>query len=385
MFSRILKDLGRFREKMKARLKRKFQEKIVESRFVAKQGKKYVVVRLPEIIIPRIRFGKPQEKVGVGKGKIGEPVIEDDEEGEGVSQAGSEPGRHFIEVEFDLEEIADMLGEELELPKIKQGGKKEMVSRIERYHGARTTGPKSLWLKNHMIRKAILRTIMLNAGEEDEKEIMVVPLNKFFINPSTDKIVRSWSVKEDKTSMAVLIYLMDVSGSMGERQKDLARRTSFFIEAWLERNYDNVLRRYVIHEAEAKEVDQGTFFSISVSGGTRISSGYELVARIMDDSINNGYINFYVVQFSDGDNWGDDNDRALKILRDKILKVEPNSQEPYCNIFAYVQTVSQYGSGEFMGLIFDMLNDEDNNVVLEELENEEDILTVIKSIFGEGR
>jgi len=384
VFSRILKDLGRFREKMKARLKRKFQEKIVESRFIAKQGKKYVVVRLPEIVIPRIRFGKPEERVGVGKGEIGQPVL-DESDGEGVPQAGSEPGRHFIEVEFDLEEIADMLGEELELPKIKQGGKKEMVSRIERYHGARTTGPKSLWLKNHMIRKAILRTIMLNAGEEDEEEIIIVPLNKFFINPATDKVVRSWSVKEDKTSMAVLIYLMDVSGSMGERQKDLARKTSFFIEAWLERNYKNVLRRYVIHETEAREVDKKTFFTISVSGGTKISSGYELVAKIMNDSINNGYINFYVIQFSDGDNWDNDNDRALKILKDRILKKEPNSQEPYCNIFAYVQTVSRYGSGEFMGLIFDTLNGKDENVVLEELESEEDILTVIKSIFGEGR
>src|SRR5919106_747340 len=91
-------------------------------------------------------------------------------------------------------------------------------------------------------------------------------------------------VVAEPVANAVIIYMMDVSGSMTDDQKEIVRTESFWIDAWLRSQYQGLERRYIIHDAAAKEVDEHTFYHTRESGGTRISSAYTLANKIIDEA-----------------------------------------------------------------------------------------------------
>ena len=133
---------------------------------------------------------------------------------------------------------------------------------------------------------------------------MVIPVRE-------DKLYRSWNPIALPHSNAVVLYLMDVSGSMTDDQKEIVRIEAFWIDTWLRSQYDGVTTRYIIHDAVAKEVDQHTFYHTRESGGTRISSAYNLANKIIDADHPPADWNVYVLHFSDGDNWGEDNRQCV--------------------------------------------------------------------------
>ena len=85
---------------------------------------------------------------------------------------------------------------------------------------------------------------------------------------------RSWKEVKSPQSNAVIIFMMDVSGSMGEEQKELVRLESFWIDTWLRKNYEGIESRYIVHDVSAKEVDKHTFYHLREDGGTKISSAF---------------------------------------------------------------------------------------------------------------
>ena len=97
---------------------------------------------------------------------------------------------------------------------------------------------------------------------------MIIPIRE-------DRRYRSWHLREVPESNAVIIFCMDVSGSMGEQQKEIVRIASFWIDTWLRSQYKSLDNVYIVHEAVAREVDQHTFYHLRESGGTRISTAYE--------------------------------------------------------------------------------------------------------------
>ncbi len=108
---------------------------------------------------------------------------------------------------------------------------------------------------------------------------------------------------------------MDVSGSMGDEQKELVRLTAFWLDAWLRRHYRGLATRYLVHDVAAREVDRDAFFRTRESGGTRISSAYQLAARIVERDYPPDAWNSYVFHFSDGDNeGGEDTARCVELL-----------------------------------------------------------------------
>ena len=133
---------------------------------------------------------------------------------------------------------------------------------------------------------------------------------------------------------------MDVSGSMGDQQKEIVRIASFWIDTWLRSQYSSLDNVYVVHEAFAKEVDQHTFYHLRESGGTRISTAYELINQVIDTRFPPESWNVYLFHFSDGEN-GDsrDTDRCMELLRDDLL--------PKLNLFCFGQVRSSYGGGRF--------------------------------------
>ena len=83
-------------------------------------------------------------------------------------------------------------------------------------------------------------------------------------------------------SNAIILYMMDVSGSMGDEQKELVRHEAFWIDAWLRRNYQGIESRYVVHDVRAYEVDRETFFHLREDGGTKISSAFKAAREILE-------------------------------------------------------------------------------------------------------
>jgi uncharacterized sporulation protein YeaH/YhbH (DUF444 family) len=170
--------------------------------------------------------------------------------------------------------------------------------------------------------------------------------------------------------------MMDVSGSMGDEQKEIVRIESFWIDTWLSKQYKGLESRYIIHDAVAREVDRDTFFHTRESGGTMISSAYKLCSQLIDDHYPPEEWNIYPFHFSDGDNWSmDDTLSCVDILKQKLL--------PRANMFAYGQVESPYGSGQFIKDLREHFG-KDDRVVTSEIRDKDAIVGSIKEFLGKG-
>jgi uncharacterized protein len=135
------------------------------------------------------------------------------------------------------------------------------------------------------------------------------------------------------SSQAVMFCLMDVSGSMDEQRKDLAKRFFILLYLFLKRNYEKIEVVFIRHHTRAEEVDEDTFFHSTESGGTVVSSALELMRKIMDERYSPTEWNIYGAQASDGDNWTDDSPKCRRMLHDDIL--------PKTRYFAYIQVAPE--------------------------------------------
>ena len=136
--------------------------------------------------------------------------------------------------------------------------------------------------------------------------------------------------------------MMDVSGSMGDEQKEIVRIESFWIDTWLRSQYQGLERRYIIHDAVAREVDRDTFFHTRESGGTMISSAYKLCAKMIDDDYPAERVEHLPVPLLRRRQLVGRRHRltCVELLKTKIL--------PKVNLFCYGQVESPYGSGQFI-------------------------------------
>lgn len=171
--------------------------------------------------------------------------------------------------------------------------------------------------------------------------------------------------------------MMDVSGSMGEEQKEIVRIESYWIDTWLRTQYTGLESRYIIHDAAAREVDQETFFRTREAGGTMISSAYKACLKIIEDDYPSEEWNIYPFHFSDGDNWSsDDTAMCVELIQKELL--------PQVNVFCYGQVRSPYGSGQFIRDL--QANFESNeDVITSEIAGRDAIIDSIKDFLGKGK
>ena len=365
---KIDQDHGRFRQIVRGRIRQNLRKYISQGELVGRKGKDLVSIPIPHIDIPRFRFGDKQRGgVGQGDGNPGDPVNPDDKQ-PGQGQAGSDAGEHLLEVDVTLDELADILGEELELPDIKDKGKSKISNAHDRYSGIRRVGPESLRHFKRTYREALKRMIASGTFQHDKPVVVPIP---------DDKRYRSWKTVTEPVANAVIIYMMDVSGSMGDEQKEIVRIESFWIDAWLTKQYKGLESRFIIHDAVAREVDRETFFHTRESGGTMISSAYKLCAQIIDNDYPPEEWNIYPFHFSDGDNWSmDDTLACVDILKNRML--------PRVNMFAYGQVESPYGSGQFIKDLREHFG-RDERVVTSEIRDKDGIVGSIKDFLGKGK
>ncbi len=366
MGQKIERDLQRFRKLVRGKVKSNLSKYISRGEMIGKKGNDLVSIPIPSIQIPQFRYGsKGSGGVGSGEGQPGQPLTAP--QGDGEPQAGDQPGGHILEVELSLEELASILGEELALPRIVPRGKKNIVTERDKYTSIRQVGPESLRHFKRTYKRALRRQIA--SRTYDPRDPRIIPIRN-------DKQYRSWKEVPKPESVAVIIYMMDVSGSMTDEQKEIVRIEAFWIDTWIKAHYKGVETVYIIHDAAAQEVDKHTFFHTRESGGTKISTAYELAIKIMTTRYTPEEFNIYAFHFSDGDNWGDDIPHCIELLNQKIL--------PFVNLFGYAQVESPYGSGEFYEYIYELMDDYDN-LIVNKIPNREAILTSIKDFLKTGR
>ena len=363
---RIHQDHQRFRQIVKGKIRDDLRRFLTRGELIGKEGKHLISIPIRGIDIPNFRYGENNDGgVGQGQARPGDPV---DTDGEGIGPGGNEPGHHLLEVDITLDELADILGEELRLPRIQPKGKHRITSQKDRYSGIRQSGPESLRHFKRTFRRALRRQII--TGTYD-------PENPRIIFERRDKMYRSWRTVLQPQSNAVIVYMMDVSGSMGDEQKELVRLEAFWIDAWLRRNYEGIESRYIVHDVRAMEVDKNTFFHLREDGGTKISSAFKCARELIDAHYNPDEWNIYLFHFSDGDNSSEsDNRECCRILREHLL--------PKINMFGYCQVASAYGSGNFINVLHEHLEDEPA-VITTRVNSRDDIYDSIKAFFSPGR
>ena len=362
--AQIEQDSARYQQIVKGKIRKNLRKYITNGELIGRQGKDLVSIPMPQVELPHFTFGK-QGSGGVGQGE-GEPGdILGTEPGEGQG-AGSDPGQHMLEAEISLDELVQMLADELELPRIQPKGKKNLQSEVSRYTDIRRVGPESLRHFKRTYREALKRQIA--AGEYDPDNPVIIPYPE-------DRRYRSYEKKPLPDANAVIIYMMDVSGSMGDREKRLVRITAFWIDAWLKRHYRNVQRRYIVHDAAAGEVDESTFYRLRQGGGTKISSALQFCHHLVQANYDPADWNIYLFQFSDGDNFTSDNEQSLKLLDDRLL--------PLANLYCYGQVDDRSYGGSFIDTLVHLGARE--NVVTTHIRSDDAIFDALKLFLGKGR
>lgn len=364
---RIERDRARFREIVRGRLRGDLRRYLCTNELLGRRGEHAISIPVPQIELPRLRFGDNQSGAEANP-EAGEPSPGQARAGSGQGEAGEGAGTHAYEVEVELEELARMLGEELELPAVQARGQQQLLAESWRQSGIAEHGPKSMRHFRRTYRNALKRSI--SSGEFNPSAPCVVPI------PADERFRLPRPVHKPDSS-AVIFHIMDVSGSMGREQKEIVRIKAFWIDTWLRSQYKNIAVVYIVHDAVAKEVDQDSFFHLRESGGTKISSAYELCLQLILEKYRPEDWNIYPFHYSDGDNWSArDTERCIHLLRDELL--------PRVNQFCYGQVKSAYGSGQFKKDLDVGLPNQDK-LVTANVNDRDCISTAIRAFLGRGR
>lgn len=369
MVNKIEQDHQRFRQIVRGKIRRDLRKFLSRGDLLGREGKRVVSIPVHDIDIPTFRYGDNSGGVGMGEGEEGQSV------GQGnKGQGGEHEGQHMLEVDVTLEELADILAEELKLPRIQPRGQHKITTIRDKYTGVRPVGPASLRHFKRTYREALKRQIAL--GVYDPLDPLIVPIKNDFR-------YRTWNEVKKPQSNAAIVYMMDVSGSMADEQKELVRLEAFWIDTWLRRNYEGIESRYIVHDVRAQEVDKKTFFSVKEDGGTRISSAFQCCKELLDHHYNPNDWNIYLFHFSDGDNSSDaDNRLCVKILDENLL--------PMCNMFGYCQVTSSYGSGSFMNVLHEAFpngaaDEAGPRLVTSKVNGRDDLYESLRTFFKTGR
>jgi uncharacterized protein len=366
---RIDQDHSRFKAIVRGKIKQNLKKYVQQGEMIGKKGKEFVSIPVPFIDVPHFKHGSRQGGVGQGEGNPGDQIGQGPQQpGDGNGKAGEGEGQHVLEVDVSLDELAAILGEELQLPNIEHRGSEKIVTTRIKYTGINNVGPQSLRHFKRTFKEALKRQIGMGTYNPDAP--IIIPIKQ-------DVRYRTFKLENLPETNAVIIYMMDVSGSMGDEQKEIVRIESFWLDTWLKHQYKGVETRFIIHDAVAREVDRETFFHTRESGGTMISSAYKLCRDIIKADYPASSWNIYPFHFSDGDNWSaDDTRQCIEILKSDVLTD--------VNQFAYGQVESPYGSGQFIKDLREHLGGNEK-VSLSEIADKDGIYTSIKDFLGKGR
>ena len=301
-------DQARHNAKVKETIKDQLPAIVGEEAIITADDSKIVKIPIRSLELPHFRFGRNQgRRVGQGPGgsRPGD-VIGQEPAGEGPGRgkgAGELPGVDYYEAELTIDELAALVFEDLGLPFLKPKGQPQLEAEAIRFDDVRRQGI----LPNLDKRRTILENVRRNARAG----------RAGFGGLSNDDLrFKTWEPTITQEHSAAVIAMRDVSGSMGEFEKYITRSFYFWMVRFLRTKYAKVEIVFITHHTEAQEVDEDAFFSLGESGGTKVSSAYQLALDVMTERYDPSQWNVYAFHFSDGDNWGDvDNQRCVELVK----------------------------------------------------------------------
>lgn len=372
---RSAEDRRRHKQLVEDAIKKNVGSIIAEESIIGQSKDKKIRIPIRGIKEYQFIYGENQPGVGSGTGseQRGQRVGRGAERGQqGAPGAGNQEGEDIYETEITIEELAHYLFEDLDLPYLERKRFTEIVSeRSTRRWGIQRKGiPPRLARKKSMIERLKRKQATLRTIREEQLD----PLEDRF--PFREEDLRYHRVKPDirKESNAVVICIMDTSGSMYQNKKYLARSFFFLLYQFVKYKYANVEVVFIAHTTTGKEVSEDEFFHKGESGGTLISSGYQKALEIIRQRYDTELWNIYAFHCSDGDNWVEDKNRAVE-LAIKLCEV--------CNLFGYGEISSSWtGStmrSEYKARI------KNQNFVMVRMANKDDVWPAFRQLMEAER
>ncbi|WP_416829157.1 sporulation protein YhbH [Ectobacillus polymachus] len=358
-------DQQRHKEKVQEAIKNNLADLITEESIIMSNGRDVVKIPIRSLDEYKIRYNYDKNKhVGQGNGnsKVGDVVARDGtgngkQKGAGKGQgAGDQAGEDYYEAEVSLMELEEALFHQLELPNLKRKETDEnKIEHIE-FNDIRKTG-----LMGNIDKKRTMLTAY-------KRNAMTGKPSFYPIHPEDLKF-RTWNEVLKPESKAVVLAMMDTSGSMGIWEKYMARSFFFWMVRFLRTKYETVDIEFIAHHTEAKVVSEEDFFSKGESGGTICSSAYRLALELIESKYTPARYNIYPFHFSDGDNLTSDNARCVSFVKD-LMKIS--------NMFGYGE-VNQYNRHSTLMSAYKNIEDEKFRYYI--LKQKADVFHAMKSFF----
>jgi sporulation protein YhbH len=365
-------DRLRHRQKVRAAIRQNIADIIAEESIIGKDRDR--IIKVPIRGVKEYRFIYGDNAPGVGQGgegtQAGQVIGKGEQKGR-AQRAGDQPGVDYYETDVTLEELTDIMFEDLELPEIERKQLREIeVEKLYRRKGYRKTGIRVRLDK----RRTALSRVKRKKASQHEKTV-VLQAQRFPFHKD-DLTYRHTVTETRRESNAVVLCIMDTSGSMETMKKYLARSFFFLLYQFLWSKYQKVEIVFIAHHTEANEVNEDEFFHKGESGGTCISSGYHKALGIIDQRYHPSLWNIYVFHCSDGDNFESDNPAALQAAR-KITDV--------ANLFGYGE-IKPLGTGYYGSSMIHFLSQlQRDNFQTVQIQRKEDIWPSLKIFLSRDR
>lgn len=348
------RDQERHARKVKEAIRKNLKELVSEEAIITSQGERMVKVPIREMDEPRLRYDYGnQQHVGQGNGGtkagdvIGRASRNGQQPGQGQDgQPGDQPGVDYYEAEVTVDELAELIFEDLQLPRLQRKNETDMSIDDIRFNDIRRKGMMGNIDKRRTLLESLKRRSLSGGGagggygEEgaaawsdggstfgDAGANASLGSASAFSAPGQAGLIRNedmrfktWEdIKKPQTN-AVVLAMMDTSGSMGSFEKYIARSFYFWMVRFLRTRYERVEVCFLAHDTEAKQVTEEAFFTKGESGGTRCSSVYSLALDLLEREYPSSSYNAYAFHFTDGDNMDSDNLISLELVKQLLAR-----------------------------------------------------------------
>ncbi|MHB8427389.1 MAG: YeaH/YhbH family protein [Acidiferrobacterales bacterium] len=352
-------DRLRHRQKVREAIRENVADIVAEESIIGQSREKIIKVPIRGVREYHFIFGEDSPGVGSGPGDSQPGQVIGQTEDMSGGDAGNQPGIDYYETEITLEELVDIMFEDLELPDMERKKLREVpVEALRKRKGFRRVG-----IRAHLDKK---RTAMARMRRKQVAQAAVgIELGAGRFPFHRDDLKYRHIVRDLRfQSNAVVLCIMDTSGSMDTMKKYLARSFFFLLYQFARTRYNNVQVVFIAHDAQAREVSEEEFFTKGGSGGTIISSGYLKALEIIRERFHPSLWNVYAFHCSDGDNWTQDNPAAIRAARELA---------DACNLFGYgeIKPLNSGSYGDSLLGLFGKMDAANFHALI--IENKEDI------------
>jgi sporulation protein YhbH len=329
---RAASDRDRHKKKIDKAIKESIKDVVAEESIIGQNGKKKIRIPVKGIKEYRFIFGNNENNKSTGSGgdhslkrgqKIGKQRAAKGQN-QGSGRPSDQKGDEYYDVEVTLEELAEYLFNDLELPDLEKKQFRFVSQESVKRKGYRFKGIRPRLSKKETLKRKIRRQKMAEkAGTYDPEGGERFPFH------TDDLKYHHIKPKNKENSAAVIFFLMDVSGSMSQGRKFLARSFFFLLYQFLNHKYEKVDVVFISHSTEAKRVSENDFFKVGTQGGTIVSSCLDLELDIIEKEYHPNSWNIYNFYCGDGENWSSDNEKCIDLFKE-IKKVAQLTG--YCEI-----------------------------------------------------